>query len=193
MISQQNKGRLVLIAIASMFFLPILLSWYLNFFTDFKRDAEGIQHGILINPPIQLGTLYGFSIGQKDIQELQKKWTLVFFTEDDCDNTCQEKLYKLRQIRLAIGKDREKVERLLVVNKSLDWSNFEEDYLDQKIIDVNSDSYQALNQVFSEYQGYSKNAIYLVDAYGSLIMKYPKDTEPKGIIKDIERLIRVAP
>ena len=71
MISQQNKGRLVLIAIASMFFLPILLSWYLNFFTDFKRDAEGIQHGILINPPIQLGTLYGFSIGKKDMQELQ--------------------------------------------------------------------------------------------------------------------------
>ena len=127
------------------------------------------------------------------MQELQKKWTLVFFNENDCDKTCQEKLYKLRQIRLAIGKDREKVERLLIANKSLDWSNFEEDYLDQKIIDVNSDSYQTLNQVFSEYQGYSKNAIYLVDAYGSLIMKYPKDTEPKGIIKDIERLIRVAP
>ena len=50
------------------------------------------------------------------MQELQKKWTLVFFTENDCDKTCQEKLYKLRQIRLAIGKDREKVERLLVVN-----------------------------------------------------------------------------
>ena len=49
MISQQNKGRLVLIAIAAMFFLPILLSWYLNFFTDFKKDAEGIQHGVLIN------------------------------------------------------------------------------------------------------------------------------------------------
>ena len=54
MISQQNKGRLVLIAIASMFFLPILLSWYLNFFTDFKRDAEGIQHGILINHQFSL-------------------------------------------------------------------------------------------------------------------------------------------
>ena len=147
----------------------------------------------MINPPIQLGTLYGFAIGQKDIKELQKKWTLIFFTEDGCGKNCQDKLYKLRQIRLAIGKDREKVERLLVANKSLDWSNFEEDYLDQKIIDVNSVSYQGLNQVFRDYEGYSKNAIYLVDAYGSLIMKYPKDTVPKGIIKDIERLIRVAP
>ena len=193
MISQQNKGRLVLIAIASMFFLPILLSWYLNFFTDFKKNAEGIQNGILINPPIQLGTLYGYAIGKKDMQELQKKWTLVFFTEDDCDKTCQEKLYKLRQIRLAIGKDREKVERLLVANKSIDWSNFEKDYLDQKIIDVKSDSYAELIQLFRSYKGYSKSAIYLVDTYCSLIMKYPTDTEPKGIIKDIERLIRVAP
>jgi glutathione peroxidase-family protein len=99
----------------------------------------------------------------------------------------------LRQIRLAIGKDREKVERLLVANKSIDWSNFEKDYLDQKIIDVKSDSYEELIQLFRGYQGYSKSAIYLVDTYGSLIMKYPTDTEPKGIIKDIERLIRVAP
>ena len=55
MISKQNKGRLILIAIASMFFFPILLSYYLNFYTDFKKDAEGVQHGILINPPIKLG------------------------------------------------------------------------------------------------------------------------------------------
>lgn len=193
MISKQNKGRLILIAIASMFFLPILLSYYLNFYTDFKKDAEGVQHGILINPPIKLGPLYGFSIGQKDLQELEQKWTLVFFVEERCDKNCQEKLYQLRQIRLAIGKDRDKVERLLIANKLIDWRNYKEDFIDQKVIDRRSQSFQALNQLFKSYQGYSKDAIYLVDAYGSLIMKYPKDTEPKGIIKDIERLIRVAP
>ena len=193
MISQQNKGRLVLIAIASMFFLPILLSWYLNFFTDFKRDAEGIQHGILINPPIQLGTLYGFAIGQKDMQELQKKWTLVFFTGKSCEQDCQNKLYQLRQIRLAVGKDRDKVERLLIADKSLDWEKFKDDYKDQKVIDDRSKSYNSLIKLFKQYEGFDMSSIYLIDAYGSLIMKYQKDAKPKGIIKDIERLIRVAP
>tara|TARA_B100000035_G_scaffold210907_1_gene180545 strand:+ start:14647 stop:15228 length:582 start_codon:yes stop_codon:yes gene_type:complete len=193
MISKQNKGRLILIVIALMFFLPILLSYYLNFYTDFKKDAVGVQHGILINPPIELGALYGFAIGQKDLQEFEKKWTLVFFVEEDCDKNCQEKLYQLRQIRLAIGKDRDKVERILIANKLLDWDNYKEDFIGQKVIDNRSQSYQELNRLIKSYQGYSKKAIYLVDAYGSLIMKYPKDTQPKGIIKDIERLIRVAP
>ena len=32
--------------------------------------------------------------------------------------------------------------------------------------------------------------IFLIDPYGYLMMQYPKGTEPKGIIKDIERLIK---
>lgn len=193
MISQQNKGRIILIGIASMFFLPILLSWYLNFYTDFKKNAEGVQHGILVDPPIELGEIYGYAIGQKEIQELQQKWTLVFFVGDSCDDICQAKLYQLRQIRLAVGKDRDKVDRLLISKKVVDWDAYKKDYLDQKVVDTRSDSYQTLMNLFSGYKAFTMDAIYLVDAYGSLIMQYPKDTEPKGIIKDIERLIRVAP
>ena len=144
MISQQNKGRIILIGIASMFFLPILLSWYLNFYTDFKKNAEGVQHGILVDPPIELGEIYGYAIGQKEIQELQQKWTLVFFVGDSCDDICQAKLYQLRQIRLAVGKDRDKVDRLLISKKVVDWDTYEKDYLDQKVVDTRSDSYQTL-------------------------------------------------
>jgi cytochrome oxidase Cu insertion factor (SCO1/SenC/PrrC family) len=193
MISQKNKGRLVLIVIALMFFIPILLSWYLSFFSDFKKDAKGIQHGILIEPPIPLGNLQAFSIGETNIDELQKKWTLVFFTGKSCKQDCQNKLYQLRQIRLAVGKDRDKVERLLIADKSLDWEKFKDDYKDQKVIDDRSKSYNSLIKLFKQYEGFDMSSIYLIDAYGSLIMKYQKDAKPKGIIKDIERLIRVAP
>ena len=193
MISQKNKGRLVLIVIALMFFIPILLSWYLSFFSDFKKDAQGIQHGILIEPPIPLGNLQAFSIGETNIDELQKKWTIVFFTGKSGKQDSQNKLYQLRQIRLAVGKDRDKVERLLIADKSLDWEKFKDDYKDQKVIDDRSKSYNSLIKLFKQYDGFDMSSIYLIDAYGSLIMKYQKDAKPKGIIKDIERLIRVAP
>ena len=35
-----------------------------------------------------------------------------------------------------------------------------------------------------------KNSIFLIDPYGFLMMQYPQGTEPKGIIKDIEKLIK---
>jgi cytochrome oxidase Cu insertion factor (SCO1/SenC/PrrC family) len=75
----------------------------------------------------------------------------------------------------------------------LDWEKFKDDYKDQKVIDDRSKSYNSLIKLFKQYEGFDMSSIYLIDAYGSLIMKYQKDAKPKGIIKDIERLIRVAP
>jgi len=193
MISQQNKGRLVLVTIALMFFLPILLAWFLNFYSDFKRDAQGIHHGELIVPPVPLGDLKVTAIGASEVLSLEKKWTLIFLVSNQCDLTCEDKLYQLRQIRLAVGKDRDKVERVLVVDKELDWSDYENSFQNQKVIVKGSPSYESIIKNLKSVKNFDSNAIYLMDAYGSLIMKYAYKTAPKGIIKDIERLIRVAP
>lgn len=193
MISQQNKGRLVLVTIALMFFLPILLAWFLNFYSDFKRDAQGIHHGELIVPPLPLGDLKVTAIGASEVLSLEKKWTLIFLVSNQCDLTCEDKLYQLRQIRLAVGKDRDKVERVLVVDKDLDWSDYENSFQNQKVIVKGSPSYESIIKNLKSVKNFDSNAIYLMDAYGSLIMKYAYKTAPKGIIKDIERLIRVAP
>ncbi|MCH9781133.1 hypothetical protein N9K12_04850 [Methylophilaceae bacterium] len=193
MISQQNKGRLVLVTIALMFFLPILLAWFLNFYSDFKRDAQGIHHGELIVPPLPLGDLKVTAIGASEVLSLEKKWTLIFLVSNQCDLTCEDKLYQLRQIRLAVGKDRDKVERVLVVDKELDWSDYENSFQNQKVIVKGSPSYESIIKNLKSVKNFDSNAIYLMDAYGSLIMKYAYKTAPKGIIKDIERLIRVAP
>jgi len=193
MISQQNKGRLVLVTIALMFFLPILLAWFLNFYSDFKRDAQGIHHGELIVPPLPLGDLKVTAIGASEVLSLEKKWTLIFLVSNQCDLTCEDKLYQLRQIRLAVGKDRDKVERVLVVDKELDWSDYENSFQNQKVIVKGSPSYESIIKNLKSVKNFDSNAIYLMDAYGSLIMKYAYKTAPKGIIKDIERSIRVAP
>ena len=193
MISQQNKGRLVLVTIALMFFLPILLAWFLNFYSDFKRDAQGIHHGELIVPPLPLGDLKVTAIGGSEILSLEKKWTLIFLVSDQCDLACEDKLYQLRQIRLAVGKDREKVERVLVIDNEIDWSDYENSFQNQKVIVKGSPSYESIIKNLKSVKNFDSNAIYLMDAYGSLITKYAYKTAPKGIIKDIERLIRVAP
>ena len=169
MINQQNKGRLVLITIALMFFVPILLAWFLNFYSDFKKDAQGVQHGELIAPPVPLGDLKATSIGNSKISDIEKKWTLIFLVSDQCDRVCEDKLYQLRQIRLATGKDREKVERLLVADREIDWSSYEVEFLNQKVIDNRSPSYTSLLNSLQSTKNFDADSIYLVDAYGSLI------------------------
>jgi len=49
-----------------------------------------------------------------------------------------------------------------------------------------------LNNLFKSYPDFNNESIYLIDPYGNLMMQYKKGTNPSGIIKDLERLIRIS-
>ena len=184
------RSRLILLGVALVFIIPILLSWYLVFFSDFKKGDGGTQKGELISPVIPLGEPEVFNLKSKTIESINGKWTLLFFVENECNQLCEDKLYQLRQIRLALGKDRDKVDRLLVSKNKQQWSQYTNSFNGQKYIDPTSRDYNGLIKKFNDYAGLDLKATYLIDPYGFLMMKYPQDDNPMGTIKDIERLIK---
>jgi cytochrome oxidase Cu insertion factor (SCO1/SenC/PrrC family) len=189
-LSQKNKGKLTLIGIFLLFFIPIITSWYLVFYTDFMHDAQGIQHGKLISPVISIGAIKAKEISTMDEVVIEKKWVLVFIQNNLCNEFCKERLYQVRQIRLALGEDRDKVDRLVIFNQINNLNELKDSYSGQKFIDQSFMNYQGLVKKFNDSYADKKNPIFLLDPYGFLMMQYPEGTEPKGIIKDIERLIR---
>ena len=48
------------------------------------------------------------------LEALRGKWVLVSFDEATCDAACERKLYFMRQVRRAQGKDQDRVERLWI-------------------------------------------------------------------------------
>jgi len=184
------RSRLILLGVALVFIIPILVSWYLVFFSDFKKGDGGTQKGELISPVIPLGEPEVFNLKSKTIESINGKWTLLFFVENECNQLCENKLYQLRQIRLALGKDRDKVDRLLVSKNKQQWSQYTNSFNGQKYIDPTSRDYNRLIKKFNDYAGLDLKATYLIDPYGFLMMKYPQDDNPMGTIKDIERLIK---
>jgi len=184
------RSRLILLGVALVFIIPILVSWYLVFFSDFKKGDGGTQKGELISPVIPLGEPEVFNLKSKTIESINGKWTLLFFVENECNQLCEDKLYQLRQIRLALGKDRDKVDRLLVSKNKQQWSQYTNSFNGQKYIDPTSRDYNRLIKKFNDYVGLDLKATYLIDPYGFLMMKYPQDDNPMGTIKDIERLIK---
>ena len=184
------RSRLILLGVALVFIIPILVSWYLVFFSDFKKGDGGTQKGELISPIIPLGEPEVFNLKSKTIESINGKWTLLFFVENECNQLCEDKLYQLRQIRLALGKDRDKVDRLLVSKNKQQWSQYTNSFNGQKYIDPTSRDYNRLIKKFNDYAGLDLKATYLIDPYGFLMMKYPQDDNPMGTIKDIERLIK---
>ena len=190
MVNKKLRARLVLLGVASIFMIPILVSWYLVFFTDFKKEDGGTQKGEIISPVIPLGELEVYDIKNGAISSINEKWTLVFFVDSECNQLCEDKLYQVRQIRLALGKDRDQVDRLLVSRKVQSWGKFSDVFNGQKYIDPKSKSYEGLIKKFEDYPRFDRRGTYLIDPFGFLMMKYKSDANPMGTIKDIERLIK---
>jgi cytochrome oxidase Cu insertion factor (SCO1/SenC/PrrC family) len=193
MISNISKSRLKLIGIVLLFVTPVIYAWYLVFFTNFKMHSKGVEHGLLISPIIQVGDFELVEPISHKIYQLMGKWTLVSFVENKCDKACEFQLYSLRQIWVALGKDGNKIQRLVIV-KDNNLITSEQIKLSQGqfLLKDDRDLKERLNSRFKSYPAFESEAIYLIDPYGNLMMQYKKGTNPSGIIKDLERLIRIS-
>ena len=183
--NQLTKSRMTLVGLILIFFLPIFASWYLVFFSDYKNEINSIENGDLIEPVISLGAIEARPVENNQPFIVAERWTLVFFVNDDCDAVCQKKLYQVRQIRLALGKNVDKIDRLLIAKNPIDWAEFAERYSGQKVLDSTMNDFTRIYDSFSSIQGFNENSFYLIDPYGFIMMRYSESVEPKGVIKDI--------
>ena len=97
-------------------------------------------------------------------------------------------LYKIRQLRLAVGKDINRVDRLIVTD-NVNFEKYTKDFAGQNITASPEES-SRLIELFNQNDAFNKEDIFLIDQYGFLMMQYTFNTEPKLIIKDLERLLR---
>ena len=113
---QQKKGRRDFILLMVVFSLPIIFAIILYNTLDKWYDQHTINKGNLINPARPLPQLTFQEISGKTIsfEELQGKWLLVHIGTSECDISCADNLYKMRQSRLAQGGELKRVDRLYI-------------------------------------------------------------------------------
>ena len=112
------------------------------------------------------------SFSDDKIYSQDRTWILAFLIKQDCNKLCQENLYQIRQIRLAIGKDQDKLERLVLSKASLDWDNYKKEYPGQKYIDSSMINFDGIVSAFKSNLELKSDSIYLIDPYGNLMMQY---------------------
>ena len=181
MISKVVKARIALVVIVTLFTAPFIASWYLVFYTDFKKNDMGVQNGSLINPVIEVGEIEAIAIGDETKQKLLGKWTLTGFVASGCDTDCENLLYTLRQTRLALGKNLDKVGRLILTDSD-EVLGYEEEYMGQKVV-KDPEEYDRLINKFREIENFDANDVYLIDPYGFIMMRYERSMNPKGLLK----------
>ena len=134
------------------------------------RWGGGSNYGELI-PPRPLAA--------PALQALRGKWVLVSFDAPACDAYCERKLYFMRQVRRAQGKEMERVERLWVLTDAGKPRS-------ELLAAIEGTRIQGL----TPFDGQAREHIYLVDPLGNLMMRYPRDPDPSKMIKDLQRLVK---
>lgn len=185
-----------MVLVLVMFAAPLVLAWLaITVFPNWK-PKNTTNYGDLIQPvrplpAFDLETLQGISI---DKTFLRGKWTILYLAKGTCERPCVEQLYNIRQIRLAQGKNIDRLQRLMLWEVEGGGGGRRQElqahFPGQVIAPVGGE--ETLLQVFSlDEQGpFAAGRVYLVDPLGNLMMKYDPDEEPRGMIKDLEKLLK---
>ncbi len=113
---------------------------------------------------------------------LRGKWVLVTADTAACSAACERKLYIVRQVRKAQGKEMERIERLwLLTDGGKPRPELAAALEGGHIAAADAQLLKALPNVAD---------IYLVDPLGNLMMRFPAEPDPQKMIKDLQRLLK---
>lgn len=197
--AQRNKGRRDFLLLVAVFFLPIIIVLILYFNLDKWEIGGERNHGDLIQPPRQLeGVVLSNVQGEAfRFSDVRDKWLMIKVGGAQCNEKCRDELYLMRQIRLAQGGDRQRIVRIYISadgapKESL--RNVLADHPELKLMYGEQSEIQKVVELFQHNvgSGPEMQSMYLADPRGYLMMSYPYDYEPKGAIRDLERLLKFA-
>lgn len=193
------NSRQALVLLALLFLAPVFVAWFMHMSAEHGwRPGGTTNKGTLIQPP-RLLTLPAGLIGPTgepfSKEFLGGKWTLIYVGDAACEDMCREKLYHLRQVRLAQGENLRRVQRLFLATGAPEPTGLPHilaEYPDMAVAVLSPEQAAALAPVFSvegiPMQGAGN--VYLVDPLGYLMMYYRPDADPRGMIEDLERLLK---
>ncbi len=189
----RRRARLTLLALFALFLAPVVTAWLLHTTAPQWHPQGTVNQGTLITParPLPAAPLAAVDGSRVDEDVLRGHWTLLLFSENPCDRDCQALLLQLRQVHAALNKDIPRVQRLLVLAgpQATAPPQGDPDLLLARLRDRSWLHHFALG---AGNQPAASGRVYLVDPLGNLMMFYPAGSPVRGILKDLERLLRIS-
>jgi hypothetical protein len=176
--NRRRSGRRQLLLIASLFLVPLVAAVALYFSFNW-RPAAG-AHGTLIDPPRPLPA-----------NVLRGRWSLIYLASKDCGERGPTVLGELARLRHALGKGAARVRRVLLHAGECTTQDFQSGEPDLLVLGATGADGAALRALFPPAAD-GANGVYIVDPHGNLLMSYPATGSARGLLKDLERLLRLS-
>jgi hypothetical protein len=185
--AHRRRGRLKAFGIFLVCLAPFVAAWLTYYFW---MPSGRMNYGDLVSPPQPLPAVLGTRDDGRPLTrgELRGKWAMVQVDGGDCRESCARKLYNMRQVRLAQGKNMDRIERVWLVADGAAVAAPDPELYAGMVIARTRD----VAALGLPVDGAVRDHIYLVDPLGQVMLRFPRDADPSRMKKDIARLLRVS-
>jgi cytochrome oxidase Cu insertion factor (SCO1/SenC/PrrC family) len=196
-LKSKNRGRFFLILLMLVFIGPIIASYGLYYFRNYVPEI--LSNGTLILPPLDLNKLplYDTQNQKITLKKFGGDWVMLYVEPEKCNKLCIDTLYKMRQIRIRLGKDMDRVKRVI-----LTYQGFRDNALNEYLKSLykgtlhiqtpGSDLNNFLAKLPPHDRAIKTGHLYLVDPLGNVMMSYELSQKPKDIYSDMKRLLKAS-
>ncbi len=182
---QRTRGRLQFLLIAAIFFGPLLFAAWLYYSGEALQPEERANHGTLLEPIVNLLE----AVPESAIHE-DRAWRLLYAEDGECGESCQKALYTLRQSRLMLGKEMDRVERVFLHGEQAP-DNLLGAEEHRGLVSLYDPSLRAVLE--SKRPGsLAAGGFYLIDPHANLVLYFSPDIKPRDMVDDIKRLLRLS-
>jgi hypothetical protein len=188
-----GSARYTLLLLAAVFILPFIIACGL--FWSGWRPGQFVNHGELLQPPRQLPEtgLHRADGRPLAMSELRGKWLLVVPVAGNCGTACQQLLHGLLQVHLALNKEQNRLQRVLIstaASAPADETALTEVQRQFPGLVIAAVDGEAAGAAWLRPLESSGPAIFVVDPLGKVIMRYADPNDLRGVLRDLERLLK---
>ena len=192
------SSRQALVLLGLLFMTPAFVAWVMHNSSEEGWRPDGTTNtGQLVHParPLTLpADLLVADVAANDY--LQGKWTMLYIGDADCDESCSGNLYKMRQVRIAQNEHMKRVQTLyMVLGDELpatlrELLEKEHGEMDVMTVPANQSGRFAPDFLIDGVSMEGAERVYYIDPLGNLMMYYPADANPGGMLKDLKKLLK---
>jgi len=190
-------GRLKMLAVLAVCAAPVIASYFTYYVI---RPESRRNYGELVEPqrplpPAKAAPLEGAPV---PLASLRGQWLLISVAGGACDAACEKHLYLQRQLRESLGKDKDRVDWVWLVDDDAPVRASLLPALGQATV-LRVDARQLAQWLAPAKGSQLSDHLYLVDPLGNWMMRFPASGTPqvdtaaaKNIKRDLERLLRAS-
>jgi hypothetical protein len=184
---EKGKGRVQLLLIAAVFLGPLALAAWLYFAGQDLTPAGRTNNGALLQPITNLKDAVPASPLHTSNDGY---WVLLYANGAPCGEACLHSLYTLRQSRLMLGKEMDRLVRVFLHGDTVPDTVLLAD--EHKGLIALQDS--SLKDLLDNKKPTDLEAggYYLVDPLGNLVMYFRPDIDPGAMVEDIKHLLELS-